>query len=452
MAGSASKAKKKNGVEMLKGQKALTSFFAVKASPAKKKCDDEKKKIDDSDGSVSTMDIVDTKPKKLFPTAAASTDKASPIAKLTDNSKGVMSASKLKTTRKVSTESTASTTKHSKFPLKETKVKKMKEGTEDEGKPVFFEGKVNSYNDFLDTYEVRFKEIPAETWNEDQVQWGVRLYETIGGRIAKWFCEEDGDDEKLFHGRVANIGKDDEGSGSLLFRIVYEDGDEEDLNEDEYEECKELYKKEQLRGGKGRTATSNTKRRRIIDDDDSDEDSDEGDDKMDTGRKRRAASSKTKKRKTIYDEDDDSEFEFDESNNKDDDDDSMDYVVDDEEDDDNLDSDIEDDMSEDEPKQKSKAKKTKKSASSSTSKSVSTAKSSGKKSKSKAMPADLQRELEEKMAKDRKTFKPVRTNVVKYICFWHGVVCSDVIFVACIFKRLFLAKQSTKVARKRAVC
>ena len=425
MAGSASKAKKKNGVEMLKGQKALTSFFAVKASPAKKKCEEEEKKIDDSDGSVSTMDIKDTKPKKLFPTASSSsssTGKASPKAKEIDNSKGVMSASKLKTTREVSTASTASTTKHSKFPLKETKVKKMKEGTEDDDKPLFFEGKVYSYNDNDDTYEVEFKEIPAETWNEGQVQWGIRLYETIGSRIAKWFCEEDGDDEKLFHGRVVNIGKDDEGSGSLLFRIVYEDGDEEDLNEDEYEECKELYKKEQLRGGKGRLSRSTTKRRRIIDDDDDDvDDSEEGADKMDTGRKRRAASSKTKKRKTIYDEDDDSEFEFDEANNKDEDDYSMDYVVvdDDDEDDDNIDSDMEDDMSEDKPKRKSKATKPKKTASS-TSKSVSTAKSSGKKPKSKAMPADLQRELEEKMAKDRKSFKPVRTSVVEYL--WFGTV------------------------------
>lgn len=66
----------------------------------------------------------------------------------------------------------------------------------------------------------------------------------IGGKVAKYFLvkEEEvvGEEEvKLFVGEVKYIHKDEK--GKLLFHILYEDKDEEDLYEGEFYDCKKRY-------------------------------------------------------------------------------------------------------------------------------------------------------------------------------------------------------------------
>ena len=64
----------------------------------------------------------------------------------------------------------------------------------------------------------------------------------IGNVIIKEFVDDSGKVLGLFRGKVTEIDED-ETDGSVLYRIVYEDGDREDLNETECRSAIDLYKK-----------------------------------------------------------------------------------------------------------------------------------------------------------------------------------------------------------------
>ena len=58
----------------------------------------------------------------------------------------------------------------------------------------------------------------------------------VGNNVAKIFRDESGNVIELFRGHVGDIDED-ENDGSVLYRIIYTDGDVEDLNEKECLEC-----------------------------------------------------------------------------------------------------------------------------------------------------------------------------------------------------------------------
>ena len=55
----------------------------------------------------------------------------------------------------------------------------------------------------------------------------------VGSRIAKMFKDEDTDVETLYWGSITSVDPDDDGND--LYHVVYDDGDEEDLD---YRECR----------------------------------------------------------------------------------------------------------------------------------------------------------------------------------------------------------------------
>jgi len=71
-----------------------------------------------------------------------------------------------------------------------------------------------------------------EVWTSEQVEWGIRLHENLGIRVAKEFGDED------FFGTVVDIDEDDD-----WYRIRYDDGDGEDFDD------------EQLRAGQAKYAS-----------------------------------------------------------------------------------------------------------------------------------------------------------------------------------------------------
>ena len=56
-----------------------------------------------------------------------------------------------------------------------------------------------------------------------------------GVQVCKWFGE--GDDAKLFYGRITSIDSDEK-DGTVLYHILYEDNDEEDLT---YADCRSTF-------------------------------------------------------------------------------------------------------------------------------------------------------------------------------------------------------------------
>ena len=63
----------------------------------------------------------------------------------------------------------------------------------------------------------------------------------VGERIAKEFTDDSGKCLGLFRGRVVSI--DDDDPDDVLYRVVYKDGDFEDMDEDECRIVIELYQK-----------------------------------------------------------------------------------------------------------------------------------------------------------------------------------------------------------------
>ena len=61
----------------------------------------------------------------------------------------------------------------------------------------------------------------------------------VGTNVVKQFVDVSGKIIGLFRGHISEIDGD-ESDGSVLYRIVYEDGDSEDLDEKECLECIEL--------------------------------------------------------------------------------------------------------------------------------------------------------------------------------------------------------------------
>jgi hypothetical protein len=161
-----------------------------------------------------------------------------------------------------------------KFRLKLTKVlKKVQEavqGNDEESytPPVFAVGTLVAFED--ETYTVEFDalEIPdsphssssngspsksvasahndktEETWTEQQVSEGVKLYKKMGTKIAKKF------DAEIFTGEVKDISYDSDNGDSALYRILYEDGDYEDFSDDQLYDGIKLYEKEQKKKAK----------------------------------------------------------------------------------------------------------------------------------------------------------------------------------------------------------
>ena len=62
----------------------------------------------------------------------------------------------------------------------------------------------------------------------------------VGTNISKQFVGESGKIIGLFRGYECDVGEDDDCDGSVLYSVIYEDGDTEDMNEKECLECIEL--------------------------------------------------------------------------------------------------------------------------------------------------------------------------------------------------------------------
>ena len=65
----------------------------------------------------------------------------------------------------------------------------------------------------------------------------------MGTNISKQFVGESGKIIGLFRGYECDVGEDDDCDGSVLYSVIYEDGDTEDMNEKECLECIELNRK-----------------------------------------------------------------------------------------------------------------------------------------------------------------------------------------------------------------
>ena len=61
----------------------------------------------------------------------------------------------------------------------------------------------------------------------------------VGTKVSKQFIDDSGKIIGLFRGHVSEVDED-ERDYSVLYRIIYEDGDSEDLDEKECLECIEL--------------------------------------------------------------------------------------------------------------------------------------------------------------------------------------------------------------------
>ena len=186
-----------------------------------------------------------------------------------------------------------------KYRLNTTQVKKWipsdHNGTDDndDNDDALFEyatGRLMQFHAEHQTYQVKLdQDENQETWTAAEVEWGVLLNQTVGVvGVAKWF------DQDLYRGTVVHVVKGEEeeeqqeGDGavksSLLYRIQYEDGDEEDFDQTELEEGKQLRKEQDNKKGTRKKATKKaadkrkaaapakaTKRAKVEKDDDEEE-------------------------------------------------------------------------------------------------------------------------------------------------------------------------------------
>ena len=62
----------------------------------------------------------------------------------------------------------------------------------------------------------------------------------LGTDVAKDFVDDRGKSLGLYRGHIVDIDEDEE-DGTVLYRVLYEDGDHEDLNEVECQKAIDLY-------------------------------------------------------------------------------------------------------------------------------------------------------------------------------------------------------------------
>lgn len=197
----------------------------------------------------------------------------------------------------------------------------------------FSSGKVISYNSAKKRYTVSLtsssKRKSTQQWTEAQVEWGVTLQQNLNVQVANKF------DGLTFKGKVVDASIED---NEALFKVLFEDGDEEDYDDEELKSCIKLYAKE-FNSSKKRSSShddKSVKKRKQIVEDDSDDDVEMIDENPGTSRgtrssPRRKASMKSTKAKddemVIDDEEGeearktvDSESEFEEASDESDDD------------------------------------------------------------------------------------------------------------------------------------
>jgi hypothetical protein len=115
--------------------------------------------------------------------------------------------------------------------------------------PVFVQGRLIAFqsktNDKGDLYTVEWDEDgdATEEWEESRVAQAHQLFQLVGTNIAKKF------DQEVFGGKVVEVTakekEDSDESTSMIYRILYEDGDFEDFDEADLKRGKALYAKSQ---------------------------------------------------------------------------------------------------------------------------------------------------------------------------------------------------------------
>ena len=301
---------------------------------------------------------------------------------------------------------------------------------------VYDEGKLVEWDGTL--YTAVFSK-SQEYWTREQVAQGLLLHATIGASMAKEFDDgvvyygsivnhrfdsnEDDDEEEEEEEKKETENDDDRAPGNeILFQIVYEDGDSEEMDETEVKEARALYEKcppkSKRKASLGEESTPEMenedcgrgkRRRRTVnyrednnDDEDAMEDDDDEDRKPAARTTKRSTSAKKRapKKKKDHDNEEEDEYMADPSSDKEDDD--LLLVDDSDDDDDDLLVDDSDDDDIIEVKPKPKPKPSKKRSSSS---------SGGKRKKKNDDTGNgddgrYDDEFQKKMEKDRKAFNP----------------------------------------------
>ncbi len=98
-------------------------------------------------------------------------------------------------------------------------------------------GVVDKYNGNHGDYNVKWdhRDYAYSLWQESDVEWGVHLFESIGIEVSKEFGEHG-----FFSGKVVDVTRE---QGEIFYRIVYEDGDFEDMDLSELKEGQKWHQK-----------------------------------------------------------------------------------------------------------------------------------------------------------------------------------------------------------------
>lgn len=133
----------------------------------------------------------------------------------------------------------------------------------------FSSGKVISHNSAKKRYTVSLtsssKRKSTQQWTEAQVEWGVTLQQNLNVQVANKF------DGLTYKGKVVDASIED---NEALFKVLFEDGDEEDYGDEELKSCIKLYAQE-FNSSKKRSSSHDNKsvkkRKQIVEDDSDDE-------------------------------------------------------------------------------------------------------------------------------------------------------------------------------------
>jgi len=151
------------------------------------------------------------------------------------------------------------------FPL-DTIVKKRNSNDKSlSSKQTFSTYKITNCNETTDTHTLNSihenSSSKTEEWTPLQIQWGIQLHSTIHTPIAKEF-DVDGS-KQVFYGKVSDALYESE-IKDAYFRIIYDDGDEEDFSWEELQKYSNLYK--ELNEEKGeKTEMNKTQQTRSLD-------------------------------------------------------------------------------------------------------------------------------------------------------------------------------------------
>ena len=120
-------------------------------------------------------------------------------------------------------------------------------------------GTLKSWDSSKDEYTVVWSNDDNNNAEEiltpDQVGWHKHLAQTIGTRIAKWFDDPDSSSgTSLFEGTVVGLRIDE---GEELYYILYDDGDEEELEVSSYKQAQRLYEAERKKASVKKEKSSN---------------------------------------------------------------------------------------------------------------------------------------------------------------------------------------------------